>query len=132
MSIPSTVKVGGVTYDIEFKEYIEINGDRNYSGCCDYQNTTIEICDDLSDERKREVYAHELMHAIFYESGYQEQDEDMINRLGLVFNQVLKDNYRKRKITLDDVIGTGEKEQIIPKGTRVFSEKEQKEILNKL
>jgi hypothetical protein len=111
MSIPSTVKVGGVTYDIEFKEYIEINGDRNYSGCCDYQNTTIEICNDLSDERKQEVYAHELMHAIFYESGYQEQDEDMINRLGLVLNQVLSDNYNlKREITIDNVNIPGEKE----------------------
>ncbi|MCM3488792.1 hypothetical protein M3689_05660 [Alkalihalophilus marmarensis] len=86
------LKVGGVTYDVKKLPFVEIGGDRNYSGACDYNSTTIEIADDLSEERARDVLYHELTHAIFYEAGFVEQDEDMINRVAKVIHQVCRDN----------------------------------------
>lgn len=92
MKIPLTVKVGSVTYDVVSKPYIEIDGDRNYQGCCSYPNTEISLLADLSSERKESTFIHELTHAIFYEAGFEEQDEDMINRVSKVFHQVINDN----------------------------------------
>ncbi len=90
--IPNKVKVAGIEYKVNEKPFIEINGSRNYQGACFYPNTEIEILSDISQERKEQVFVHELTHAIFNEAGFDEQDEDMVNRLGIVLHQVLKDN----------------------------------------
>lgn len=92
MTIPETVKVGSVNYEVAIVPYVEIDGDRNYQGVCDFKNTQINILSDISNERKEQTFIHELTHAVFYEAGFEEQDEDMINRLGKVLHQVLKDN----------------------------------------
>ncbi len=92
LKIPLTVKVGPVNYDVVEKAFIEIDGNRNYQGACLYADTTIEILEDISDERKPDVFIHELTHAIFYEAGFEEQDEDMINRVAKVLHQVINDN----------------------------------------
>lgn len=86
------IKIGSVTYRVKEKPFVDIDGDRNYQGCCDYPNTEISILSDISDERKNDVLIHELTHAIFYEAGFEEQDEDMINRVAKVLHQVIKDN----------------------------------------
>ncbi len=90
--IPSRVKVGGLYYDVEEKEVIIIDDNKNYQGACHYTNTTIELLKTLSNERKEEVFSHELTHAIFEQAGYDDQDEDMVNRIGKVLHQFLKDN----------------------------------------
>lgn len=92
MDIPSKIKVGGVIYEVETKPFIEICGERNYQGSCSFINTTINILEDISEERKADVFFHELTHAIFYEAGFDEHDEDMINRVAKVLMQVVKDN----------------------------------------
>jgi len=51
----------------------------------------------LSESRKEQTFVHELTHAIFYEAGVEEQDEDMINRVSLVLHQVLKDRHLEVK-----------------------------------
>ncbi|WP_243356911.1 hypothetical protein [Bacillus litorisediminis] len=91
--IPNKVKVAGIEYETVYKDFIEINGDRNYQGSCDYLNTQIDILQDLSETKKEQVFVHELIHAVFHEAGFKEQDEDMVNRLGIVLYQVLKDNH---------------------------------------
>ena len=90
--IPNKVKVAGVEYTVNVKPYIDISGDRNYQGVCNYQHTTIELLDDLSEERKRDTFFHELTHAIFYEAGFEDQDEDEVNRVAKVIHQVITDN----------------------------------------
>ncbi|WP_257008447.1 hypothetical protein [Shouchella clausii] len=92
MKIPEKIKVAGVVYDVIKRPFIEIDSNRNYQGACTYQDTEISILDDLSDERKEDVFFHELTHAIFYEAGYEEADEEMVNRIGKVLHQVFKDN----------------------------------------
>lgn len=90
--IPITVKVAGVDYVVEYKDFIEINGNRNYQGACWYGESKIEIMNDLSETKKQQVFVHELVHAIFNEAGFDEQDEDTVNRIGIVLHQVLRDN----------------------------------------
>lgn len=75
-------------------EFIDVGGERNFQGMCHFDQAKIEILSSLSDQRKEQTFIHELTHAIFYEAGYDEQDEDMINRVGIVLHQVVKDILR--------------------------------------
>ncbi|MBL1225384.1 hypothetical protein [Enterococcus sp. BWR-S5] len=93
MELKNEIKVGGVVYALTEKPFIEIDGSRDFIGNCDYQKAEIAVLSDISDERKDQTVIHELTHAIFYEAGYEEQDEDMINRVGKVLHQVLIDNF---------------------------------------
>lgn len=92
--IPNSIKVAGMTYKVEEVSFVEIDGDRNFQGVCLYPETTIQVLDSLSESRKEQTFVHELTHAIFYEAGFEDQDEDMINRVSLVLHQVLKDLQR--------------------------------------
>ncbi|WP_407268934.1 ImmA/IrrE family metallo-endopeptidase [Radiobacillus sp. PE A8.2] len=90
--LPHKVKVAGITYDVMEKDFIEIDDNRNYQGKCSFTNTNIEVLSSLSIGRKEDVFVHELLHAIFTEAGYDDQDEEMIIRVGKVLHQVLRDN----------------------------------------
>lgn len=90
MALPNEVKVAGVTYTVEIQENL-INVEEAW-GRIDFFNTHIRVDASLTEDRKKQSYIHELTHAIFLEAGFKEQEEDMINRIGLVLHQVLKDN----------------------------------------
>lgn len=92
MKVAEKVKVAGVTYNVVEKPFIEIDSSRDYQGACFYSDLEISVLSDISDERKEQVFVHELTHAIFYEAGYAEQDEEMIDRVSKVLHQVLKEN----------------------------------------
>lgn len=91
-----TVKVAGVNYSVLEIPFVEIGGDKNFAGSCSYTECEISILDSLSNERKNQVFVHELAHAIFNEAGYDEHDEEMINRIGIVLHQVIADNYSRK------------------------------------
>lgn len=93
------IKVGGINYQVVEKPFIEVDGDKNMLGSCSCENSTIEILESMNEERKEQVLAHELTHAIFLEAGYDfaDQDEDMVNRVGNVLHQVLKDNFIEKE-----------------------------------
>lgn len=88
MKLPEEIKVCGITYKIEL---VDVAGERNFQGMCHFDLAKIEILNSLGDQRKEQTFIHELTHAIFYEAGYDEQDEDMINRVGIVLHQVMKE-----------------------------------------
>jgi hypothetical protein len=88
--IPSEVKIGGIRYEIQEEENMEAHYD--HMGLILYTRGVIKLDSDLSQERKEQILIHEVLHGIFFEAGYQEQDEDMINRVSIVLHQVLKDN----------------------------------------
>ena len=96
--IPNKIEVAGITYAVEELPFIEINNNRNYMGMCSYDQTKIEVLTSISDDRKREVFVHELTHAIMNESGFglDEEDgphtEENVERIGKVLYQVLRDN----------------------------------------
>lgn len=90
--IPSEVKVAGVNYQVKEVETVIIDGSTDYAGSCDYFNSEIELVSSLSKTKKEQVLIHEVLHACFHEAGFQEQDEDTINRVSIVLYQVLKEN----------------------------------------
>lgn len=84
-------KVGGVYYDV-----VEVDGLSEKEGLFGrvlYGSNLIEIDSRIAPGRKRQVIVHELQHALFYEAGFDDQDEDEVNRLAIVLHQFLVDNF---------------------------------------
>lgn len=90
--IPKQVKVAGVNYSVEERDCVIIDGNSKYMGSCTYTNSTIELLNSLNDERKEETFVHELFHAILNEAGFDDHDEELVNRASKVLYQVLKEN----------------------------------------
>ena len=88
--IPNNVKVAGIEYRV--KEKFGLEQQYGLLGQVLYSLGEIEIDDRMTEDRKEQIFVHELLHACFYEAGFEDQDEDMINRVGKVLYQVLKDN----------------------------------------
>ncbi|MEC1714749.1 hypothetical protein [Schinkia azotoformans] len=88
--IPRKVNVAGIYYQV--LSVPEIDDDPNTMGTCLYHKSIIKLKEGLSNEKKEQTFVHELLHACFNEAGFSEQDEDVINRVGIVLYQVLKDN----------------------------------------
>ena len=89
------VKVGGLTYNVECFELIG-----NKVGWTDSNRVVIQIDNQRQDKQRQEqTLIHEIVHAMFDGAGLiakseyeEEQEEDVVNRLGIMLHQVLKDN----------------------------------------
>ncbi|BDH60133.1 hypothetical protein MTP04_02630 [Lysinibacillus sp. PLM2] len=90
--IPNVVIVAGVPYEVQEKEFVVFEDNANALGVCTYDQALIEVKSTMSEERIEEIFIHELFHAILYEAGFEEHDEDLVNRASKVLYQVLKDN----------------------------------------
>ncbi|WP_370222012.1 ImmA/IrrE family metallo-endopeptidase [Cytobacillus sp.] len=88
--IPNKVTVAGIDYAVI--QVDEIDNNPLQMGQILYQKSLIQIKHGMSENKKEQTLVHELLHACFNESGFEEQDEDMINRVSIVLYQVLKDN----------------------------------------
>lgn len=87
------VKIAGLTYDVAVKEHFKSADDeRNLWGYCDLENQQITVRESLKDTKAEQVFVHEMLHSIFHAAGYMDHKEDMIQRVGQVLHQVLKDN----------------------------------------
>ena len=85
-----TFRVGSVDYTVELVPKLYHLYER--FGQVTYDDTNIQLDAGMSPTRLNDVLIHELLHAIFAEAGFDEQDEDTINRVGHVLAQVLRDN----------------------------------------
>lgn len=88
--LPESVRVAGIDYKVE--EVPEFIGEPEVLGNVIYPFAQINIKKNLPESKKWQVFIHELLHAVFTESGYDNQDEDLINRVSITLHQVLKDN----------------------------------------
>lgn len=89
--LPDTVKVGSITYKVIEKPSIHENGDINF-GLFNPEANEINVLDYIEADRAKQTFVHELVHAIFFEAGYEEQGEEMVSRIGNVLTQVLENN----------------------------------------
>lgn len=84
------IKVAGTSYEVVREKGLAagngIYGDVNYI------THRIRIDEDLSPVRAGQTLIHELLHAVLYEAGFDEQDEDLVRRASNVLYQVLEDN----------------------------------------
>lgn len=90
MKLPPSIKIGGINYTVEEKETPD-NNPQCY-GVCVYHDTHIEVKSNLSDERKGQTLIHEILHGVFFEAGFEDHDEEIINRVSTVLYQVIKEN----------------------------------------
>jgi Zn-dependent peptidase ImmA (M78 family) len=82
--------VGANTYHVEEVEGLVAKYE--VYGQVTHTDNLVEIDSDMAKDRKANVLIHELLHAMLFEAGYDEQDEDQVRRLGNVLSQVLRDN----------------------------------------
>ena len=88
------IKVGGIDYRIDFKE-LEKDDDGIQLGWCDYVKAKFEINNhNISIQKQKQTVIHEMTHAIMHEAGlgFGDDEERVVNHIGLVLYQVLKDN----------------------------------------
>lgn len=85
-----TFRVG--TCDFRVEEVPNLLHKHDLLGQVSYHDCIIELEPELCEQRKHNVIIHELVHAIFFEAGYDEHEEEMVRRLGNVLTQVLRDN----------------------------------------
>ena len=90
-----TIKIGGTTYEIE--RMLDLFDDDKTIVMGDIDQTAAKIkitaapC--VAPVRKQQALIHEILHAIFFEAGYEgEIDEKLIKRLSMVMYQVVKEN----------------------------------------
>lgn len=93
------INVCGVKYYVMQVE--EVDNDPSCLGICIYRESLIQIKRGLSTERKKQVLVHELLHAIMYEAGYEEHDEELVKNLSVVINQIVSQN--EIKATLNQI-----------------------------
>lgn len=96
-------EIAGVTYNVE-----EVNGltDAEHFGYINFADSVIRIDANLSEDRKRQTLAHELAHALLYEAGFEDHDEELASRLGRVLHMFFRDNdfgyFRGEELTGDE------------------------------
>lgn len=92
--LPEIIKVGGIKYSITETDLSPYDADGSYRmGNHKEAEALIEIREEMPLQKKEQTLVHELMHAIFAEMGINiENEEDIVNRAGLMLYQVLKDN----------------------------------------
>lgn len=90
MPIPLQVNVAGIDYTVQYQE--DLLKTHSLMGQVIYAESKIDIDSSMSESKQEQVFVHELVHAMLNEAGYDEQDEEMVNRLSIVLYQVLKQN----------------------------------------
>ena len=85
-----TFKIGTSHYSV--KETAGLIAKQELFGHVAFTDNQIEIEESLCDQRKQNVIVHEVVHAILYEAGYDEQNKEQVIRIGNVLTQVLRDN----------------------------------------
>jgi len=74
MKLPDKIKVGNITYDIELRSDLgeECLGIHKYKG----NSTALYLSDELEGDKKRNIFFHELTHAILCQIGADDQFDD--------------------------------------------------------
>lgn len=83
------IKIGSILYKVKDKDLAITESSL---GEILYAKGKIHLEPKQSPERKLETLMHEVLHGVFYEAGIEDQEEDVINRVGKMLTQTLTDN----------------------------------------
>ena len=95
MNIPSTVKVGGILYDVSEVDHAMCVDQKEVKGKIEYDFCKITIRNDIQSKQGMEqTFLHELVHAMERERGLEwgENNELYTEELAKVLHQVIIDN----------------------------------------
>lgn len=93
MNIPKSVKIGGMVYKVTrtarpSQEKIGVDGEIDYDRC---EILLRDGLDQASDYLEM-VLIHEILHGVMFHLTLDEQDEDLIRKLGKGVHMLIKDN----------------------------------------
>ena len=88
------IRVGGIDYDVSVKDLSHCDSPELIRlGNHNEADMKIEISDRLPRQKRNQTFIHEMLHAVVCESGAViENEEDVVNQMGLVLYQILSDN----------------------------------------
>lgn len=92
MNIPKKLKVGGVVYEVNITDKLELGS--QYSGEILRSERKINI---RPIAGKEETFLHEMVHAILYMGGYIDHDEQMVEAISQGLWAVIVDNEKMFK-----------------------------------
>lgn len=92
MKIPKKLKVGGVVYDVNITDKLELG--YQYVGEILRSERKINIRPIVG---KEETFLHEVVHAILYMGGYNEHDEKLVEAIAQGLWAVIVDNEKMFK-----------------------------------
>jgi hypothetical protein len=89
--------MNGMTFRVGTADYVVVETPHLTTkhallGQVTYDDAQIAIEPTMCNQRKANVIVHELVHAMLFEAGYDEHDEDQVRRFSNVLTQVLRDN----------------------------------------
>jgi hypothetical protein len=89
-----TVKIGPMVYEVvEEKGLTTFDGDKKLSGHIIYDSRQIRIEAQLSEQSKRQILWHEILHGILTQAGIELEDvEKSVDVLAFGIMGVLQDN----------------------------------------
>lgn len=90
--IPAEIKIGTQIYSVRLdkNEYLE---GAELLGQVEYASNEIRVKSTMPQARQHNTFIHELVHAMLYECGYTEfNDERLIRPLANILYQVIKEN----------------------------------------
>lgn len=101
-----SITVRNIDYTIEVlsgEEIDDITGEKVFGVASD-EDSKIYLRAGMNDDRAKQVFLHELLHVMFYESGYTFEDPDQEEAIVEALSLVMRDMNRSRAISihLDD------------------------------
>lgn len=93
MKLPKTINVMGVIYRIRLRRNPLVDGEYAW-GFTNYQSALVVLRRGMNPQKMTQTLIHELTHAMIHEMGDDKRcnDETLVNPLGNVLYQVLKEN----------------------------------------
>lgn len=106
MKIPSSIRIGGVEYQIKYTQNLN-NGVNLAYGYIDYDNNNIELSSTIGTGHQKRccILWHEILHGIRNHAGMEiENEEEIVDVFAKGIYQVLQDNGQR----LFDLSDTGD------------------------
>lgn len=94
MKIPKKVKIGGVTYVVEFrKNDTDTMGVLNL-GQLHYHHGKLSIDENMPKDIQEQVFLHEVTHGMLRMMGRKDLNEDeyFVDGLSYILHQIMRDN----------------------------------------
>lgn len=93
MDMPSRVKIGPLTYAIEYMPLSKA-AKRSLNGECDNQNLKIQVFETLPPNLSAEIMLHEILHACYHSADLCDDDkeEKIVTTMARQLAGVMKDN----------------------------------------
>lgn len=94
IQIPKRIKVGPVTYVVDYHDGLSGDDGKSLWGNCDHTALSVAINSKIAKDFERVVVVHELLHAIYHLSGIPESEEEekIVTSLSPLLLLLMRDN----------------------------------------